>query len=240
MRNKRKPWTPIIKKADINPGKETDYVKVAILIVGTHRTGSSLFANLLSECGVYLGGKLIQGDKFNVNGYFENEGLYKINENILRNFGTSWNSLNPLPVDWTLKIPSEVEEAIRRIIIDMFKKTNIIAIKDPRLCRLAPLYEKIIKGIGAGIVYVRTKRPIEECSSSFASVHGMDIEKAKKLCIADINIADKYHGFDVYYNDLIKDCRKVINELQKKIGFDFAQFPITLQKFVDKNLRNFR
>ena len=56
-----------------------------VIILSMHRSGSSLLAGMLSDCGLVSGGKkdLIAASKDNEKGYIEHKGVVKINEKIL-------------------------------------------------------------------------------------------------------------------------------------------------------------
>ena len=48
------------------------------LIVGMHRSGTSLLGSILPASGIAMPGKLIKGDSNNPEGYFEREDITEI------------------------------------------------------------------------------------------------------------------------------------------------------------------
>ena len=51
----------------------TPSVKQTVVILGMHRSGTSLTAGILHLLGVNMGDRLLPADKFNAQGYFENQ-----------------------------------------------------------------------------------------------------------------------------------------------------------------------
>ena len=56
-----------------------------ILVVGMHRSGTSLFTHILSKCDVSIGENLIGSGLGNEDGHFENLELVNFHEELLLN-----------------------------------------------------------------------------------------------------------------------------------------------------------
>ena len=56
-----------------------------VCIAGMHRSGTSLIAHLLHDCGLYLGPEqsLIPATKSNIDGHWEHAGFVALNDEIL-------------------------------------------------------------------------------------------------------------------------------------------------------------
>ena len=75
-----------------------------IFVLGMHRSGTSAFMGTLSLLGVGLGLKLMKPNKYNPTGYFENEKIYKLNEQMIGKTSSFWDNifyLDYLDNDWT-------------------------------------------------------------------------------------------------------------------------------------------
>ena len=75
--------------------------QTCILVLGMHRSGTSALTGLLSMLEVYLGNELMEGNFANTKGYFENNSLYKTNENLLEStlaaafkVNSKWGNIN--------------------------------------------------------------------------------------------------------------------------------------------------
>lgn len=119
-----------------------------ILIVGMHRSGTSLLGNLLQLAGVALPGPLIAGDQHNPEGYFERSDITDLQEQLLIDLKRWWPSeegTKSLPTDWLCR-PCTLEGLDRlRILVqqERLKQIGPWAIKDPRTSLLLPLWRRL-------------------------------------------------------------------------------------------------
>lgn len=74
-----------------------------VAILGMHRSGTSMIAQLLHHCGLHLGSRtdLIAANKDNEAGYWEHLAFTRLNETILQTAGGSWNQPPVLESDWS-------------------------------------------------------------------------------------------------------------------------------------------
>lgn len=119
-----------------------------ILLVGMHRSGTSLLGSLLPSLGTALPGALIDGDRHNPEGYFEREDVTALQEQLLIDLGRWWPSsdgVRPLPDGW-LEAPAtqEVRERLLRILSSELRlQVGSWAVKDPRTSLLLPLWREV-------------------------------------------------------------------------------------------------
>src|SRR5258708_4760869 len=105
-----------------------------VCITGMHRSGTSLVANLLRQCGLYLGEEddLIPATADNQQGYWENRRFLALNDDILKELGGSWDFPPLAPAGWhdderlnPLRVKAE-------ILVDQFRDHQPWGWKDPR------------------------------------------------------------------------------------------------------------
>lgn len=99
-----------------------------VIIAGMHRSGTSLFANLIQEAGVHIGEKLRAATEYNRKGYFEDYDFVKLHDAILTHNQTSW-CLEKYPAQWQIT-PSHQAQA--ESIIVSRHQLPIWGWKDPR------------------------------------------------------------------------------------------------------------
>ena len=117
-----------------------------IFIVGMHRSGTSALTGTLNLMGVELGRELMQPWADNPKGFFENNKIWKYNQKILENFGSSWDNPFLYGEDWTLKRDlSPFRPYIENLIQEEFSTAPLFAIKDPRMCILFPLWQNVLE-----------------------------------------------------------------------------------------------
>jgi len=74
-------------------------IRQAILIVGMHRSGTSVLARGLQALGVSIGDNLLPGNEWNPKGYFEHADIVGLNDTLLGLVGRRWDSLALPPWD---------------------------------------------------------------------------------------------------------------------------------------------
>jgi hypothetical protein len=71
-----------------------------VVVLGMHRSGTSAITKGLELFGMDLGQNLLAANEYNPKGYFEDNQLVNINDNILRKSGSLWSALQFLePAD---------------------------------------------------------------------------------------------------------------------------------------------
>ena len=75
-------------------------VSRALLVLGMHRSGTSVAAGALRLAGVDLGTDLMAPAPDNPKGFWEHSGVVAIHEQLLAALGRAWNDPRPLPGGW--------------------------------------------------------------------------------------------------------------------------------------------
>lgn len=134
-----------------------------IVVLGMHRSGTSLAASLLQALGLDLGPQLIRGDQHNQAGYFEQERIVRLNEQTIRAIDRRWvgpkGSL-PYPDGWwelpeVAPLRAELTETVRE---ELQRTKAVWGFKDPRVSRMIPLWREIFADLGVNPLYVLAVR----------------------------------------------------------------------------------
>jgi hypothetical protein len=123
-----------------SPGK-----RAAILVLGVHRSGTSSLAHLLNVLGATLPEEVLGPACSNPLGHWEPMRLMQINEEILSSIDRSWHDPRPIPPSWFRS--KEAYAFHQRLVAEITSGYGIaplILIKEPRICRLAPLYLDVL------------------------------------------------------------------------------------------------
>jgi hypothetical protein len=129
-----------------------------VVVLGMHRSGTSLCMNVLQELGVRLDDDLIPGDANNEPGYFESRKITELNDEILRALGATWDTPLSLllPEFWACDprlLPAKA--ILRDLIIDkVLNARDLWGFKDPRTAILLPLYEEVFADCGVRSRYI--------------------------------------------------------------------------------------
>jgi len=153
----------------------------AIVVLGMHRSGTSLLAEAVCRWGAYAGRAkdLIQASRANPRGFWEFEPLVTFNDFLLAS----------LDSDWSLPPPEEAESELEgRASETWFRNRASYLIrrmeaagkpwfwKDPRLCILLPFWKQLLDA-----TYVITIRKPTDVALSLFKRNGMPISAALLL-----------------------------------------------------------
>jgi hypothetical protein len=121
----------------------------ALLVLGGARSGTSVLTHILSALGASLPDQLLGAGQGNPLGHWEPAGLLKLNEEILRSVGRTWHDPRPISPNWfRSKAAYDFQERIREEIALSYGDASLMVIKEPRICRLAPLYLDALDVLG--------------------------------------------------------------------------------------------
>ena len=119
-----------------------------IIVLGMHRGGTSLTADIVRRWGAYSGDEelLLKGDAENPQGYWEYRPLIQFNEELLSSLGARWYTPPSDEDIETLEkksLEARYRESALKLIAAMQKGDNLWFWKDPRLAVLLPFWKKI-------------------------------------------------------------------------------------------------
>ncbi|MDX8524704.1 sulfotransferase family protein [Mesorhizobium sp. MSK_1335] len=117
----------------------------AILILGMHRSGTSILGGMVNALGAAGPHSLMAGDRHNPTGYWESLRLNTAANNLLAAAGSGWHDWLPLDPGW---MASEAAQGhrheIKAILASEFGDEPLFFIKEPRTCRFLPLMSSIL------------------------------------------------------------------------------------------------
>ena len=188
-----------------------------VLLVGMHRSGTSLLGSLLPDLGVDLPGPLIPGDAHNPEGYSERSDVTALQEQLLIDLDRWWPSAAgtlPLPPRWpeapcTLRAARQLRELLAAAASS---QSGPWAIKDPRTSLLLPLWRQLAASLDLPLRLLLCLRDPAEVMVSLlrrdAAAAGMTPQRAQLLwwrhnqaVLADagdlpLQVVDYDHWFD--------------------------------------------
>ena len=149
-----------------------------LVILGMHRSGTSLLANLIHESGIPLGESLMPPTQLNPKGYFEDMEIYTLHDNILRQ--------SNLPYTVTEKDEISVSENHLSSIKEIIQKRSVKdqwGWKEPRTCLFLDNWHKIMLEEGHEPYYVISYRPLEQVVDSLVRRDIVEIKMIKNIFI---------------------------------------------------------
>ena len=150
-----------------------------VIVLGMHRSGTSLVAGILHQLGVHMGDNLIPPRPDNPKGFFEDERVVQINDTILRMCGGTWYrppSEACLDPDDFPHIGPFIE--IMSYIEKRKDAHSLWGMKDPRLCLTLGLW---LRELGEARFIVVWRNPLA-VARSLEHRDKMDLRYALWLC----------------------------------------------------------
>ena len=123
--------------------------KLPNLIVGMHRSGTSLTTALLQSAGLHIGDRLMQPSPANPKGHFENLDFYQFHERVLQSQAID-------SAGWTLqkdiKVESSFIEVAHKLIADN-AQSSVWGWKDPRTTLFLDFWADLLPNANFLLVY---------------------------------------------------------------------------------------
>ena len=125
--------------------------KIAILIAGMHRSGTSALSRSLNLVGCDLPKTLMEPvPDNNETGFWESRPLSDLNTHLLRSTGSDWKDWWPFDPGWYASPTAGLfREQAQALLHQEFGERRLFVLKDPRLCRLLPFWIEALETFGA-------------------------------------------------------------------------------------------
>lgn len=118
-----------------------------LIVLGMHRSGTSVLARILNLMGAYFGPEGIStgANKENPKGFWERRDVRAINDGLLHEAGCDWNRVARFDAG---KLPSDAvasfESRASKLVFDLDAHRPWF-IKEPRLCLTLPLWRELLE-----------------------------------------------------------------------------------------------
>ena len=140
-----------------------------VVVGGMHRSGTSALAGALAAAGVNFGRNLKAAAEDNAKGFFEDEAIVALNEELLEKIFQSWDSCTPIASDVirAALFPTEFDQACA-IVLSLSDTKLLSGIKDPRLSLLRGFWNEVFAHCGVQtITLLCLRHPIEVAQSLY-------------------------------------------------------------------------
>ena len=225
-------------------------MRPVILVLGMHRSGTSAVAGAVRMLGVDLGDSLMPGRAGeNPQGFFEDTRVMAANENILESAASSWD--DPFGIDPGWFDSDEGKPHARdlsSLLVGMFPEDALCGVKDPRICRLLPVWTAALEQAGLAPHVLLVTRPCAEVADSLARRNGFSREKSAFLWADHVLRAEegtrRIPRVFLPYADLLENPAGVLAGAGHALGITWPVSPeaasTRLRAFVTGELRHHR
>jgi len=214
-----------------------------LLIAGMHRSGTSALTGALVELGA--GGPVdpMPATPDNPKGYGESQRLCRLHDRILTAANSAWDDIRPIEPAWfesaaAASLGAELSETLA----ESYPPAPLIAVKDPRLCRVLPLWLRQLDADGIDVRIASPLRSPLEVARSLAARDGMTKRFALLLWLRNVLDAEAASRgrtrYFMSYDRLLRNWRGAIDEMLAGLGLEGASTTRgDGEAFVDPNLR---
>lgn len=197
-----------------------------LVVLGMHRSGTSLTAQWLKNCGLHMGDQLHGADIGNPEGHFEDVDFMHLHERIL--------GFDNLPSDGIINHPVNLNDNFAAEMANLVQEKNRRHIqwgwKDPRTCLFLPYYRSILPNAK----YLIVVRNYNDVVSSLA-------KRSLKILQA-INLSNRRHSpienFLYWKIWKLTKSRKNLFAILSKYGEDYLKVWMCYNEELLKHVRN--
>ncbi len=202
--------------------------RVAIVVVGMHRSGSSAMARVLSLAGAALPRLLMPAGDGNETGHWEPVRVADYNDKVLAAFDATWDSPFGLGMNAVRRAALDpFVDGARDIIREEYGDSPLIVLKEPRISLVADLWIKALEAEGFRCKFVITVRSPTEVAASLRKRNGFALDKGLLLWGAyqasSEVLTRSYDRIFCRYDDVLVRPASVLDEIEAKLRIELPR-----------------
>jgi hypothetical protein len=221
--------------------------RVAVLVLGMHRSGTSALTRLFSLAGCSLPKTLMGANSSNTAGHWESTPICRFNDRVLESAGTDWSDWGAVNPGW---FRSPVVEGFLLEAIDVlneeFGSSPLFVLKDPRICRLLPFWIEVFKRAGIDPKFAIPVRNPLEVARSLQKRNDFDVEVGQLLWLRHVLDAEYFsrgqRRFFCSFEQVLSAWPQVLETASSSFGFDWPRLStasaVEIDQFLDRSLRH--
>lgn len=225
----------------MNGSHKTDRKRTAVIVLGMHRSGTSALSGVLVSLGIAAPRSLMVPTADNPKGYWESTALMALHDKVLRSAGSSWQDWGKFNPEWlNSPVAARFADELASTIESEFADSPAFLVKDPRMCRLMPLWRSVLDRmkIGARVV-LAIRKPIE-VSMSLRARNRFGPMQAQAMWLRHVLEAEAgSRGLArsvMTYAELMEDWRGATARLGSELGLAWPRFSAAVEAEVDEFL----
>lgn len=214
-----------------------------ILVLGMHRSGTSLVARSLTCLGAELGPHAEWNGPDNPLGFAEDLDVLALDEEVLLFLNTAWHAISP--IDWTGlgrdRGLAQLGSYATKLLRSRLAAHPLFALKEPRLCRLLPFWRPVFAAVGCRVSVVHVVRHPGAVARSLLRRNSLPIETGLALWLEYVRAAQ--HDADpawpavfVEYDNMVTLPRQQIARIAGAL--DIKQDMGAVTRFVQTYVRD--
>ncbi|MBT8439259.1 MAG: sulfotransferase [Gammaproteobacteria bacterium] len=220
--------------------------KRLVVVLGMHRSGTSIITRGLNVLGVSLGDNLMppyKGD--NEKGFWEDLDFNNLNIEMLKAIGSDWHHLALLErVDVEFLRKNGYFARALDLINEKMSVNPIFGLKDPRIAKMMPFWKEVFARCHCDVSYILTIRHPMSVVRSLTKRNAYDVEKSYILWLEHVIASlDETAGSDrvlVDYDQLMQSPEHELTRIAEYLDYpiDTAELAIYQSEFLEDELRH--
>ena len=199
--------------------------KRALVVLGMHRSGTSSVAGALTLLGAAAPKTLMAAAVDNPKGFFESRLVGELNDRILQAAGSRWDDWRRF--DASALAPDtahDFRDQIRATLHHEFGSDPLVVLKDPRLCRMLPIWGGVFEEEGYEADFVLPVRSPLEVARSLNRRNGMPIAAGVLLWLRHVLDGEKLTRSKprriLLWRTFMEDWRSEVAAIQEALHWD--------------------
>lgn len=197
-----------------------------ILVLGMHRSGTSVVAKSLTCLGAELGPRAEWSGPDNLKGFQEDQDVLAFNDQMLRFLDRTWADPRPIEgIEYWMNANYGVSHNASMLLRDRLAQFPLFGLKEPRMCRLLPLWRRAISLVGCQVSVVHVVRHPTAVAASLLRRNGIPLDRGFALWLEYVRcqIADvdpTWRSVTVQYEMFMSQAVSQVGRIGLALGLD--------------------
>ncbi len=222
------------------------FMKRLVLVIGVHRSGTSVLTKGLETMGISLGDTLISPNIYNEKGYWEDLDFHALNLEMLNSFEDRFRFfLSITDEEATTLCEKGFLAKASQLLRTKFSSSHHLGIKNPRFSILLPFWKRVFLACGvlpSFVIALRNPFSVAAGHNQFKNQHPeQPLWTWVSYLLSCLEESEGYERIIVDYDELLKKPTHQITRIAHTLRFNLN--PTLLQSYihndVDLSLRHF-
>jgi hypothetical protein len=195
----------------------------AVLIAGSHRSGTSALARVLSLVGCDLPKHVLPPQGDNELGFWEPAPIKHAHDAFLESIGSSWDDVASLPDGAFASAGArELRQQLALVLLEEYGTSSLFVVKDPRISRLLPLWAAALAELQiAPAIAIAVRNPLE-VAASLKARERFTTTKSLLIWLRHTLESEQYSRGRprsiVLYDELLRNWQGVLTNIGEDLG----------------------
>jgi len=212
-----------------------------------HRSGTSALTRVLSLMGAELPQSMYGKTEGNQRGHWESDVLVNSHDALLKKMKSHWSDWRPLGTEkLTAKKRSNLKAGFAQEFADEFDLSKpVLVMKDPRVCKFAPLYIEALSEAGHKVHPVIIVRNPLEVAGSLESRDGFSFGEGLLLWLSHMLEAERASRglgraittYEAFLQKPVKSAEKLVKNLECPLPYTAKEMSRQIKDYVTPSLK---